>query len=302
MSLVRGNEARDSSRGFVACILAITNIYSDSPGQDGTMMRSSLVRSPAFCILLLPVVVSGQAVGGRVTERSSGVVVSRVAVVAFDTGEKVRAATLTDSLGIYGLTLAREGTYRLSFQRQGLVTQDTRVTLLTGAHLTLDMIMSMGAVDLAPVTVEAERVVNPPPGNPHKYDDFLRRRALGLGHYLTRADIESRPNTETRYLFQNIPGIKLRIDGVRWYLQSQRCAGRTIPGLDAGALVGGGAGADTSSKAPKIFVDGLPAYGMDILREIPPSEIEAIEVYQGASQIPAASKGNSCFAIFVWLR
>jgi hypothetical protein len=41
---------------------------------------------------------------------------------------------------------------------------------------------------------------------------------------------------------------------------------------------------------------------MEMLREIPPQEIEAIEVYQGAGEMPAEAKGDACFAIFIWLR
>jgi hypothetical protein len=53
---------------------------------------------------------------------------------------------------------------------------------------------------------------------------------------------------------------------------------------------------------PILFIDGFRVRGLGTLSALNPSDIEAIEVYQGAAQLPAEAKGNACAAIFVWVK
>jgi hypothetical protein len=51
-----------------------------------------------------------------------------------------------------------------------------------------------------------------------------------------------------------------------------------------------------------VFIDGARMHDVSALSELSPSQVEAVEIYQGASQLPAEAKGDACFAVFVWLR
>jgi hypothetical protein len=88
---------------------------------------------------------------------------------------------------------------------------------------------------------------------------------------------------------QGIPGLLVRQNGADWLIESQHCASDPFSNLPP--------------QPPLIFVDGFLARdGAARLDAIKPQEVEAIEVYQGAAQLPAEARGNGCAAIFIWLR
>jgi outer membrane receptor protein involved in Fe transport len=154
-----------------------------------------------------------------------------------------------------------------------------------------------GSSTLPAVTVTAKPVVETAGPNWRKYDLFLMRRKLGMGTFLTRDQIEAKPAAQTFQLFQNIPGLKISQHGTQWIIRSQRCpaklpmAGGPPPDMDG-----------DNPEYPILFIDGFRVRGLNTLNTLKPNEIEAIEVYQGAAQLPAEAKGNACAAIFVWLR
>jgi hypothetical protein len=248
--------------------------------------------------------VQAQVVRGRIAEQSSRAPVAGVGVLLLDRTNRPRMAALTDPTGYYRIVAPAEGAYRMSFSRAGLTTLSINtVNLSSGSEMVLDTVLTMSITTLTPVSVEAKPGIHPPPGNPHKYDEFLRRRSLGFGHFITRDEIDSKPQSDTRALFSHVAGIKFRIDGSRWFITSQRCSGGSIPGMGSGSSRNP---ARDNKYDPLIFINGLQvsrnSNAIEMLREIPPQEIEAIEVYQGAAEMPAEAKGDACFAIFVWLR
>ncbi|MGK2961842.1 MAG: TonB-dependent receptor plug domain-containing protein, partial [Gemmatimonadaceae bacterium] len=89
-------------------------------------------------------------------------------------------------------------------------------------------------------------------------------------------------------LLQGIPGVRVRLSSSQWMIRSQRCTGRSLPGLSA------------AGQEPVVLIDGQPAT-VEQLGTIKVHEIEALEVYQGSSQMPAEVRGRGCFAILVWL-
>jgi len=121
---------------------------------------------------------------------------------------------------------------------------------------------------------------------------FERRRAAGLGRFVTRADIEKRHPQRTTDILRSVPGVIL------------------APG-DAGALVpqfrNATAGPRRDACPPFYWMDGTPlgAESLD-LDAISPSAIEAIEVYSGIATVPAALRGGvsnaACGVIAIWTR
>lgn len=255
----------------------------------------SLLTSPAF----------GQSVHGTITERSSGSRVPGAGVVLRNAKGRPVGATLADSTGSYLVNAPSPGAYSLSVQGRGLATVESPpITLSANTDARFDATLELEVAALPSVTVKDHALVHAPPGNPHKYDEFMKRKALGFGRFITRDEIDSRAQSDTRALFSNIPGIKFRIDGSKWYLRSQHCSGGSIPGIGAGVISRADPFADKKYE-PMIFIDGIQQRrddGFERLRELPPQSIEAIEVYQGAAGMPVEARGDSCFAIFVWLR
>lgn len=252
---------------------------------------------------LLPVSVAGtQTVRGTITEQATGLPIRGVGIVLRDEGERPRMGAVSDSLGRYRLSVPNEGQYTLAFSRSGLQpVEGVKVSLRRGSEEVVNATLSRGITTLSTVSIVGERPMDRPPGDPHKYDEFLRRRAIGLGTFLTREEIHSRPRHQIQEIFNGIPGIKVRHAGTQWFLRSQRCSGKWIPGLDGGA-VGGGSGEIDPKLNPMIFIDGVRVFDETALSHYSPSEVDAVEVYQGGAQMPAEARGDACFAIFVWLK
>lgn len=243
---------------------------------------------------------TAQSVSGQVTEKSTGTPVRNANLVLLDQGGHPKAATVSDTAGWYVLRAAAPGTYRLTVSGPGLnpiQTQD--IQLFADKQTNFDIVLSLGTPRLATVVVKGEKsVVNASAANPHKYDEFLMRRKLGIGTFLTREQIEAKPTAQTPSIFAQIPGLKVRQHGTSWDIRSQRCPAK---------LPGGGPGsedmlADDPTQWPILYIDGVHVRGLATLNDINPSQIEGIEVYQGAAQLPAIAKGNACAAIFVWLK
>lgn len=145
------------------------------------------------------------------------------------------------------------------------------------------------------VRVKAKSEIMRSKAHPTKYDLFLERKAYGNGTFMTREQIDAKVTTRIQSLFSSIPGIKVRQSGTAWDIRSQRCGRSNIRGSNV-------PGSNSSDTGPMVFVDGHAIGGTGELDLYRPGEIEAIEIYQGASQVPAEAKGRACFAIFLWTR
>jgi hypothetical protein len=272
--------------------------------RDGLHLDEERIMMPRtiFVGLLVAASAGAQSIHGTVTERTSGSRVPGAGVVLRDAKGHPQDATLADSSGAYRVTAPSPGVYTLSIQGRGLVTLESpKIQLTASSDENFDATLELGAKSLPTITVKDRALVHAPPGNPHKYDEFLMRRKLGFGRFITRAEIDSKPQNDTRTLFTTIPGVKYWQNGTDWYLRSQRCTSVTPeqkprPNQPIQA---------TSPADPVIFVDGIQISrwnGLEMLRTIPPSEIEAIEVFQGLSEMPGQLKGDACFVIFIWRR
>jgi hypothetical protein len=244
-----------------------------------------------------------QSVAGQITQRPSGSSVAGVRLVLLDTNGSLKAAVVSDSVGRYAVQAPASGKYRMLAVAPGFdAVKVPEMFLEQGRTMTLDIKLSPAiaatATQLEKVTISAERpVVSAPRSNPHKYDEFLMRRKMGIGTFLTREQIEAKPVSQTPQIFSQIAGLKVRQHGTEWYIQSQRCPARLGDGRQDEDME-----QDNPSLYPILFVDGFRVRGLKFLTSISPTQIEAIEVYQGAAQLPADAKGNACAAIYVWLR
>lgn len=242
---------------------------------------------------------AAQSVSGTVREKTSGTGVVGAVVILFDTGKKLKAAVQSSPEGTYSISAPAPGRYYLSVQKAGLTTIETPPFLLAASTPVIkDIDATIAAPTLAAVTVTGKSVVKTSGPNKHKYDEFLLRRSLGIGTFLTREQIEAKPSTQTPQLFQGISGLKVSQHGTQWFIHSQRCPAKLAAAGPGAENMDG----DDPEFFPILFIDGFRVKGLSTLQDINPSQIEGIEVYQGASQLPAIAKGNACAAIFVWLR
>jgi len=261
-----------------------------------------IMRSIA-ALVLVNSTLAAQSIHGTITERSSGSRVPGAGIVLRDAKGHPLDATLADSTGVYSVSVPAAGVYTVAIQGRGLVTlQSPKITMAANTDALFDAALELSVKNLPTITVKDRALVHAPPGNPHKYDEFLMRRKLGFGHFITRDEIDSKPQNDTRTLFTKVPGLKFWQNGSDWYLKSQRCKSWAPEG---GAQRSNQPIQATSPTDPVIFVDGIQISrwnGLEMLRTIPPNEIEAIEVFQGLSEMPGQLKGDACFVIFIWRR
>jgi hypothetical protein len=253
-------------------------------------------------VMILPVLTEAQTVSGKVTMGTSNLAVRGARLVLVDSAGSARMAALSDSAGLYMMAV-KMGSYQLRATgptgSNQIVTPFFDVALDRITHFDIALPSS---TRLAPVRVSGTRELEAPAANPHKFDEFIRRRDLGAGHFMTKEQINVKNARYSRDLLAGIPGLSVRQDADSSVIQSTRCSGRSIPGLDTGTLAGGAPSSGDNKLQPMLFVDGHRMSDLHVMDDIAPGEIEAIEVYQGASELPAEAKGDACFAIFIWLK
>ena len=152
---------------------------------------------------------------------------------------------------------------------------------------------------------------------PAKLVGFVERRRLGTGHFIDRAMLESLPNQSLANILQRVPGtiIKRGLSARAWIISARAtstgkcafCAETSVEVLDPADLA---AGARVACYMD-VYVDGTLVYDASSrrvplfnLNSISPGEIEAIEVYTSAAQIPAQYNRTSggCGVLLIWTR
>lgn len=116
---------------------------------------------------------------------------------------------------------------------------------------------------------------------------FYARKVGGRGAFITRAELEKHAHQPLSDALRKVPGISLARRGLR----------------DAQASMSRSAGA---YRCPiQYFLDGIPAAGYNV-DDMPRTNVEGIEIYRGASEIPVefnSRAGTSiCGAIVIWTR
>jgi len=249
-----------------------------------------------FLAALLPTLVSGQSVGGRLLDGSTGEPIRLGRVTLADVEGRPVVYTFTDTEGNFVLTAAQPGEYWIS--AQSLFYWD----------------YSDGPLQLAaPDTVLVEFSLTPNPmqldelvvrGEPRPWrmvvGGYYEREKSGLGWHLDREKIE-------RHAFRRISDVLFTVPGVRLY---DTGFGDKEPMFVRaggwGSLLDRGYG---STCFPRVFLDGmLWSWGeqvpTDIDRLLHPDDVEAIEVYTSPMEVPGrfGGLGAKCGVIAVWSR
>jgi hypothetical protein len=129
--------------------------------------------------------------------------------------------------------------------------------------------------------------------------EFWARRMVGLGVFITRAEIERRHPPQTADLFQGVMGIHVitRGGGLEpTRLVTGRQAMSASPRINSAA---------SSGCVLQYYVDGLfMSPGSFSVDDIVPADLEAIEIFRGPSEVPARFRGREtgCGLVVIWTR
>ena len=243
------------------------------------------------------------ALHGRVTDEHGapvpGVQLTLTSAASTGVGGPTPLQTTTDSAGRFAWSGLSAGEYRLVARRLGFAPVDVEVSIKDGVDQTLDLRMTTAATRLDTVSVVGTSLTPARYGTSSKMDEFYRRKQEGKGHFFTREDIDDSDANNTATLLGRVPGIRAkREDNGVIYVHIASCVGSQ-------GRISVGAGDDWGWEHVALIIDGSQVgkgSKSAVVSTIQPSEIEAIEVYTGISELPAEAMGDACAAVYIWTR
>jgi hypothetical protein len=136
---------------------------------------------------------------------------------------------------------------------------------------------------------------------------FEERRALGIGHFVTREQLAKVEHRRMVDVMRTVPGIRIVTGpGNKFFVATSR---------GSGSIESRGAGGPARSRPPpvaclaSVYLDGAPLYrGVSTepfnINDLNTMNIEALEYYAGPSQIPAQynATGGTCAVLLLWTR
>jgi hypothetical protein len=241
----------------------------------------------AFCAPL-----AAQTVRGRVVDTTSGAPVAQAAVTAEGRGA---GQARTDAEGKFLLPLRAPGTVRLRVDRAGF-RQTVTDTVPVGARETIDVELGVSAAPLALMPLRVTARVAPPRRRSLEMNGVYDRERTGGGHRLYREDIERQSNMTLGQVLARVQGTTRMQSGPFEFIVFTRS-------METGTLQA----APGRYCLPTLFLDGTrAAYGgsNDINSLVTPGQIEAVELYSSAANIPLQYNGSSsaCGVILIWTR
>lgn len=219
-------------------------------------------------------------------------------------------AVLTDSAGRFVLSGLSPGQHVIRIRRIGFNAQYLAAKLVAGEEKEVTIVLEPGAYELPEVKVTARATKPIEYAYTTKYDDFFRRQKVGLGHYISRADIEFKRPWRTASLLHALPGVHVRFrhPGMTgtdvWFTGCSKISVWIDGWKQEGRY------ADVDVAQPSGMEGPTPEYrwgasanraGM-LIDRLFPSQIEMIEVYNSPAEMPAEFLDDSCAAIAIWTR
>ena len=279
-------------------------------------MKRVLALLPMLAALAAPL--SAQVVRGKVLDAASGAPVPQAEVTATTVEGRGAGRTRAAADGSFTLDLRAAGTIRLRAERTGYrPTLTDTFPVDPREAVEVELRVSATAVAIEPLRVTAR--VAPPRRRSLEMNGVYDRARDGFGHRLFREDIEKQSNLNLAQVLARVPGTTRVQTGPFEFIYFSRSmlTGTIQPGPGGGRRAPGPAtlvqprsgGGDNPGRwcIPLLFIDGTrAAYGGrdDINSLVKPEQIEAVELYSSAANIPMQYNvsGSACGVILIWTR
>lgn len=211
-----------------------------------------------------------------VVKDSAGMPIPSVEVTAIRSAKVVR----TDTAGRFLISALTPGSSDFSFRR--LAYSPVVLSVLIPADDTTDVEVTLGesAQQLTGVVVQEHAA------QLRELKEFEARRKQGIGHFVTRAEIEKRHPLLLSDMMRIIPGATILVgENGRAALRFARVGRTNCP--------------------PQFFVDGMQVNGFGI-DDMPPGDVEGVELYAGSAGLPPEFnrlRGTTiCGTVAIWTR
>lgn len=193
-------------------------------------------------------------------------------------GSGLSATTGAD--GRFALSGLPAGTFSAQARAIGYTPVTTSVDLASNQTASTSITLAEQSTTLAPVTVYGK-----PNASLRQFNDFLQRKRMGFGHFLTPADLQNR--LAVTDAFRMVPGLLV------------------VPTGTGEAVYGRG------GCTPTVYLDDMKlpddqslngSRPPDIDSYIQPTQIMGIEVYTGLGEAPVNYESNACGVILIWTK
>ena len=252
------------------------NLYVDARAMATFLAVVTLIGIPTH-----PAV--AQTVRGQIVDHASGVPVPEASLVLLDQDGKVKRIGIADSAGFYSIRTPRPGTYSFRVDAQGYNTLNALPFMIKKGQSLQFKLQLWTFTELPAVVVTADSA----PYAPGPLRGFYDRVERGMGHFVTRKDIEKRAVTQITSLLRLVAGVRIvksPQSGAGWTV---RIKGSPCP--------------------PSLWVDNAKWGSVDTFegmdRELFPHDLEGIEIYR-PSEVPIefSDMDSGCGVIVVWTR
>lgn len=219
-----------------------------------------------------------------------------------ETGDSAR----TSAAGEFLFPRVPVGKQTLRIRILGYKIKLEQISVLAKTGWTGTIALELSVVELPAVEVTSHLDKPPEFANTAKYDDFFRRRRLGIGTFRTRAEIEANASHDLVSVLRGIPSVGVSTtpnpmtSEIEVRFRLPRCQPPRIGFYIDGRKVGnylnepGKSGASSCDDCARL----AEAMASVLLRDI-----EFVEFYRGPSQVPPElDRGDSCAALVVWTR
>ena len=207
--------------------------------------------------------------------------------------------TQSDSLGRFSIDGVPGGPYRLSVRKIGYRVEAVAVVVEDGA--TVDQTINLERAAQTLDTVSVRDVAQKPEryAATSRLDEFYARRARGVGHFYTRDQLDSLGATSFAATLARAVGVRVAASPDGIHVHFARCQG-ALP-----IAAADGSGKSDADNLVALVIDGTRVPAIEVANTLDRfrlSDIEAIEVYGGPTELPLDAMGNACGAIYVWTR
>jgi hypothetical protein len=221
-----------------------------------------------------------------VVRDTQGVVIAGADVWIDGTDRRV----VSNDSGEYRIDGVPSGKTKVMVRHIGFHPDSKRLTLAEGDTKQVKFVLDGMIDELDAVLITAQQATG-------RMQEFWARRMVGIGVFITRAEIERLRPGQTVDLFRGVMGIRIVSRGTEG---TRLVSGRS--GISASPR---GNSAASNACAMQYYVDGVfMTPGTFSVDEIVPAQLEALEIFRGPSEIPARfrQRDTGCGLVVIWTR
>ena len=250
-------------------------------------MSLTMRSATASALLFLPTILRSQpgpgTVSGRTIDGTDSLVVAAVPVLLAGSRE-VRS----NGRGAFTIAGVAPGSHQISVDHFGYKPFLDRVDVVAGQTVAVDLYLTRDTTLISQMTVSG-RSVRVPSG----FEVVYERAADAQGLLITREHIDSTNPRNIAALLHDVPDVRVNLNSnATDRITTSNCR-PTLPG------------ADVTGQPTRVIFNGAPvtqrAWLNDVLTNIAPSMIQAIEIYNGSIMVPPRFQ-PACAVIAIWTR